>query len=653
MVQRTVCMFLTSIFIFTFTGFMVGADDAKGTLRSKNSHETSDTVAQTIKITQDMKGWIATHFDPSVKGEYISLSAIESQEDRFFLEVLSGNGKVLRRRVMKSGDEAKEILKGINDGILLINYINKHREKTKESRAYNNNRNDNVGTSQVLSKPEGTNKTRNPVPATTIPSKTSVGNQNIEYPKSKSQKPAVTTEKKTEIPQQSIISKTRKDTKDTTENNKDKILRRVQTNKPEPKAIKIKQGVGFGIDGRLFHPEVYIKLSENTWEVEIAGELVGPEFKGRTLSRADIQEIALERFKQAATDAGVAHKDVTKAMFEGRFNPDFKDVELAHEGLKPDNSMTLDEVSPGRLKFLIDIEHVKPGELPHLVQLTGEYMGTRNELWNPLFGSIANIGTVNTMINGETVEMTGKDIAMRLAQRWRGERFETDYGLKCDPELRYETAMEELKNNNDRGEMFSKLLRDRVDFLLKNGSAVSYFSMQAYNESKHNLRKDYQDLRKRRYLSKKIVGILIEDYIQYGKRSGVIVVNIAKDSPAFKDGIKVDDIIIAVNDKDVVTTEEALAALESISKTEETVHIYLIRSGEIKDIETHFEYPSEDVTWLYSYSPCAIRIEKDKDGNLVFVSPIKYLIDQKNKSGSSPNRVGELTVDSYLWQATS
>ena len=110
MVTRIIFILFSSAFLF---GSMVSMVDAE-----------YDKSAQTIKITQDMKDWIGTHFDRKVTGEYISVSEIEFQEGRFYLKVLSGNRKVLRRMV-KSAAEAKEMLKEINNGGPLINYIDK------------------------------------------------------------------------------------------------------------------------------------------------------------------------------------------------------------------------------------------------------------------------------------------------------------------------------------------------------------------------------------------------------------------------------------------------------------------------------------------------------------------------------------------------
>ena len=128
-------MFLISIFILTSsTTSMVGAEDPKGTLEVDNRPGKTDAVAQTIKITQDMKGWIATHFDPKVIGEYLSVSELEDQKGRYFLELLSGDGKVLRRMI-KSAADAKHILEEINDGSPLINYIDKQRGEINKPRA--------------------------------------------------------------------------------------------------------------------------------------------------------------------------------------------------------------------------------------------------------------------------------------------------------------------------------------------------------------------------------------------------------------------------------------------------------------------------------------------------------------------------------------
>ncbi len=160
MMQRIVLLFLIFILIFT------SADETKGTLKIENGPVKSDTVTQTINITQDMKSWIATHFDPKVKGEYLSVSELEDQKGRYFINILSGDGKVLRR-MMKSSAEAKKILSKINDGGLLINYIDKitieHSGGIKNSSANNiSNINQNIEYTKGTKQTTGTTTTKQP-----------------------------------------------------------------------------------------------------------------------------------------------------------------------------------------------------------------------------------------------------------------------------------------------------------------------------------------------------------------------------------------------------------------------------------------------------------------------------------------------------------
>ncbi len=170
-------MFFIGIFLLAFTVSMVDADKAKDTLGIENGSEKSATGAQTIKITNDMKGWIGTHFDSNVKGEYLSVSEIEVQKGGYFLKILSGNGKVLRKRAMRSAADAKKILIEINKGDLLINYIdrisNKHRGGINNPKRI-------AETGMTTLKPKVISRTHNRVSSTRDSSNLSVGNQNNE-----------------------------------------------------------------------------------------------------------------------------------------------------------------------------------------------------------------------------------------------------------------------------------------------------------------------------------------------------------------------------------------------------------------------------------------------------------------------------------------
>lgn len=227
--QHIIFLFFIGIFLLVFTVSIVDADEAKDTLGIENGPERSGTGAQTIKITNDMKGWIGTHFDRNVKGEYLSVSEIEVQNGGYFLKILSGNGKVLRKRAMSSAADAKKILIEINKGDLLINYIDRISSKHREGI---NNPKRLTETGMATSKPKVINKTHNRVSSTSDSSNLSVGNQNNEPSKVAGQTIATTTKEQTGASQrQGSQAKKLRETvaNDTSEKDKDKSLEKART----------------------------------------------------------------------------------------------------------------------------------------------------------------------------------------------------------------------------------------------------------------------------------------------------------------------------------------------------------------------------------------------------------------------------------------
>ena len=234
MMRRFVFLFFAAIFIISYTCVLANANEAKSALKVASDPERAESVTQTIKITKDMKDWIETHFDRNVKGEYLSVSEIKTQKGSFFITILSGNGNVLRKRVMKSGTEAKGILKEINNCDLLINYIDKISGK------HQGGINQEIIIAEIsTAEPVKTyqnqkviNKTRNRISPTANSSKVSVGNQNNDSFKGTKQTTARMTKAQSGTSQQQSPQNKKPGqtaSNDTSEENKDKSLKKART----------------------------------------------------------------------------------------------------------------------------------------------------------------------------------------------------------------------------------------------------------------------------------------------------------------------------------------------------------------------------------------------------------------------------------------
>lgn len=231
----------------------------------------------------------------------------------------------------------------------------------------------------------------------------------------------------------------------------------------------------------------------------------------------EIAETVLQKFKKAALNEPDVKglSDVTRAIFEGDFNPYFKDVEMALEGLAGVKDLTRDDIPQDKRASLIDqrimeeSDDVPPRLADRRIYLNGVLKGKRNRLWNETFGSLLDLKDtkLNTIVNGKNVTLTGNDLAVRQRIRLSGRRFESDYEsiLKIDPNLRYDDAITRLQSAG-KSHLVEKFKTDIEKIMLYQSGAVSHFRLSSrHADSEFNLLKDYETLREVRYLSK-VVG---------------------------------------------------------------------------------------------------------------------------------------------------
>ncbi len=219
-----------------------------------------------------------------------------------------------------------------------------------------------------------------------------------------------------------------------------------------------------------------------------------PHLKGEQfLTELQVADIALTKLLSGVDEYGIEHKGITKAMFEGKYNPDYNDFALAYKGL---GTPTIEEIQrdhPRVINSLVKQGVVKPGERPHDSYLQAVYAVHRNKLSNETFGSIADIGTVETMINGKKTEMTAEDIGLRMLMRLRARRFENSYGSAQNTALRYESFFKKLE---ERSPDLADSLKSEVMTMMHKQSGYGYFSLIDLSpEANFHLQRDYEQNR--------------------------------------------------------------------------------------------------------------------------------------------------------------
>ncbi|MCF6283594.1 MAG: hypothetical protein L3K26_00155 [Candidatus Hydrogenedentes bacterium] len=284
---------------------------------------------------------------------------------------------------------------------------------------------------------------------------------------------------------------------------------------------------------KFFDTRVYIALEANG---QISGELVGES--GRSLSRQDICTLALKHLEQEAVNAGISNpKGITRALFEGKFNPDIKDLRLAYDGIEPPKGQAmlnhLNENCPKFVEHLIKsgtitgdivkkldkngnplrderkrevIVSATATEVPSSGYLGAVHAEYRNDKWNEMFGSLKSLQNLETkvVIDGEvqTRTMNAQDIGLRAVMRLSTpERFAKNFGIRKDANLTYDAAMKQLSNNP----VAKAALKDEIQQSLETQCAFTYFRLQTWDEdSNFNLLRDYNAIR-RYYITTKNV----------------------------------------------------------------------------------------------------------------------------------------------------
>jgi hypothetical protein len=187
----------------------------------------------------------------------------------------------------------------------------------------------------------------------------------------------------------------------------------------------------------------------------------------------------LSRFLEDAAARGVAEQDITRAVFEGRLNPDYRDLELVREGLARDGD-PFPAASGGRE-------------------------------WIRRFGSLGALQKVQTVVNGVAVVWSGRDILTHAAITSLRVSDQGNVGYRY-PELRrlpdswrmsFDDVAAHLKKEPGALDEFTAYL----GALDKQTDAVNYFGYSdrrspdgATDAGPFDARLDYDTLRTAKYL---------------------------------------------------------------------------------------------------------------------------------------------------------
>lgn len=188
-------------------------------------------------------------------------------------------------------------------------------------------------------------------------------------------------------------------------------------------------------DDRFFEPAMYDRLNSYSTERGYKGELIGPEYHGQTLNRQELGTLALEKLVKLAKKMGIQEQEITRAIFEGRFNPHFEDFRLAHEGLCP--KLGPEDIPLSTILLYKERGELAVGEVMPKGSNIGLLAQVRKQRWNERFGSFTSFEEIETIINGKEKKVSGKDLALRLVMRLSGINFERDFGVKPSPDLSY------------------------------------------------------------------------------------------------------------------------------------------------------------------------------------------------------------------------
>lgn len=140
---------------------------------------------------------------------------------------------------------------------------------------------------------------------------------------------------------------------------------------------------------RFFSDDVNQLLWENREDqMALGGKVL---YRGQPVRPAELYELALNRFLGLAEQRHISQHSITRALFEGRLNPEWDDLTMVYQAVLNRNGGSGTPASAA-------------------------------QAWNAMFGAMSDLPRVRTMVDGQMREMTGLDIGRRLKDRYRSQQ---------------------------------------------------------------------------------------------------------------------------------------------------------------------------------------------------------------------------------------
>lgn len=211
---------------------------------------------------------------------------------------------------------------------------------------------------------------------------------------------------------------------------------------------------------------------------------------------------AIKKFEAGALTLGIPLEDISLAMIEGRYNPNFVDVKLVWEALADYEDIRTEDIPESTIKYLKELgpEVMMPNATrPDNMYLDGVLGNLRSQIWGEKYGKFSDLKGVvlNTIFNGKNVLVSIYDLCLRHYIRLNG--FQSFKG--CIPEsdfnseLRYNSIISQMNNCSYEKEKMIQGVLGHMNY----EDAFMHFWFKS-PDSEFNLYGDYESLRKERYL---------------------------------------------------------------------------------------------------------------------------------------------------------
>ncbi len=314
-------------------------------------------------------------------------------------------------------------------------------------------------------------------------------------------------------------------------------------------------GISDGAYFRFFAKEAYDQLTE--YDAVQAKFLDANAADNVLLTRDQAATYFLERFRNEATQAMEQNPgtgSVAELILSAKFVPHFEDMKYAREGYgEPETvSMSLNQINTkldkqlsaaGLTRAELDAAyksrdmdgisdeitslfyaanlrkwHMDCGNLADAdtplgkIYVQGEIAAYQDRMFGNDFGFLGDIKQpINTFVNGQLVEMTGEDMALRLFARLNPHDFKDKIadklGIPVDDALKHDQLREMMASSDkispDTLEWFDQQME-----IGKSKSIAHYFQWGAVGQSDFNLRNDYELGLRQMYLRS------IEDHLE-------------------------------------------------------------------------------------------------------------------------------------------